>query len=213
MSASKFLCNTRISISKRMIVIAVIFSLVCHVYYAQSLGGVEIILPPSHGDDSNSSTIILPPAMERRSYQWAFFQFHSDEMCTSFIDYVHGVRLGECQSDKRFLLFWNNVSTPFAASSSVSYRLFGNNSDSASTFMSIVWMETYESDDCSGTMTQSMAWITDICEKTLPDTVFGRYGRTVMLKVIEDYQSPQIIRSQTLSNELLIIMKHHNRRL
>jgi hypothetical protein len=118
--------------------------------------------------------IVLPTQfLANEQYQWLYFQFHSDRHCESIIDYVHGVRVNECQRDPTFYLFWTN-SSEFSTVSLGSYRVMINQTtdndknDDESVNSSVLlgvppifggvtsektWtmsVERYQTNDCSG---------------------------------------------------------------
>ncbi len=98
---------------------------------------------PSSAPYPSASPSLLVPS------QWIYFTFHqveaalassitNDHCAENIIDYVHAVRVDECQTDKVFLQLWNLSSTANA------YKPHVSNNDMESN-PSNIWLETFNS--------------------------------------------------------------------
>lgn len=168
----------------------------------------------------------IPPIVSGEEFQWLYFQFHSDSYCSSFIDYVHGVRVNECQRDPMFYAFWTNSSdfntdvgsyrvkveeTVMATDDDISVvdgpitlgllPVYGAGVEKTWT----VSMVHYQTSDCTGEAEFEIGenavidgWqTTDECfHITNIRSSLRRYGRSVVLDVAEGSKTPQIIRFQ-----------------
>jgi hypothetical protein len=132
-------------------------------------------------------------------HQWMYFQFHGDTSCTSYIDYVHGVRVNECHTDSTFLKLWKNVNDAIVSS----YRMRVKERDDVNGELQHMWMETYMTADCSdkGMVDVGLGgkgWnATDTCHDIVDAlTPLGRFGHSVVLHVVEDTKTPEVMVNQ-----------------
>jgi hypothetical protein len=120
--------------------------------------------------------------------QWVYFQFHSDTECLSLIEYVHGVKVDECQSDKKFLNFWNSSDQV-----TISYKVKVLEDMTTAGGFPLFWLEKYPEENCKSMPEIDIGSLSDfgLCSTIVQDLLPMKYS--MMLGRAFNLETPSAI--------------------
>jgi hypothetical protein len=169
----------------------------------------------SNGDSDTYTT--SPSTMENlEAHEWIYFQFHSlnegDDAadCTTLIDYVHGIRLNECQDDLEFLAMWNSsdeTTGAYLARYTSTMEQEGQEAKQEPG-LGLVWLEKFVSlTDCKQNLQNveiateieiDMRWELNNCTIDDGEGHMGIFGtmRSVRLQYVKNTTTPSVIAHQ-----------------